>query len=86
MRDSMMVNGPVLATVVTRVKQDNGEVEWRCGMDPVMFSTRDLAQASRGTEKLFRRVPDTYFDKTTLEEMKAKEEKIKEYIGERLGT
>ena len=70
---AMALKGLAYAAVMTGVRNDTGTFTWKFGIDPVVFSPRDIIQASRGTFAHFERQPGDVMSRESLERMKADE-------------
>lgn len=61
-------------------KQTDKSVAWSFGIDPVIFSTRDVLQASRTQTKLFERNPDKIYDDPTLSKVMKDESNLRDFL------
>ena len=76
----MALKGLAYAASIAGVKNGDGTVSWRFGMDPVVFAPRDVLQASRGTFAHFERPAGAVLPPETLEKMKADEQILKKKL------
>ena len=72
----MGLKGLAYATSFAGIKQGDGTVSWRFGIDPVAFAPRDVVQASRGTFAHFERNGDAHLAPEQLAAMKIDEQKL----------
>lgn len=85
MRDRFLaIKGLGYACVFSGVRSRE-RFEWKFGFDPVVFSKRDILQASRGTSKLFQRLSGQTFNFQRLEAVREDERNLYRYLLSREG-
>ncbi len=75
----MAIKNFAYATVISG-KKTGEDMRWSFGMDPAIFSTRDILQASRSQIKLFERNPGESYDQSTLERVASMESDLTDYL------